>query len=1693
MSKNRVISPIAIDLGAKYTGAFFAHYEEGSTLDKINPQGKVYQLDKDKHTYLMQSRTARRHQKRGYDRRQMAKRLLKLIWEQELKLPPWDENKDIQQTISFLMNRRGFSYLAEQYDPDALRDMPVGAKERICDALRLEESKDELNLDEKLIEWAREGEGKVGDMYNRIRSKTNSFMDVKGEIGRIEKLCRYCEPPSGGNTNRGSKKPYNVPRTLLAKWKQNDIQGLPDSSGEWIDIAAYLDEHGQQAKDTLLGSLNSRGYLNALKNDRKKLEKSEWGFNPTKFELEQLEKDENDEKQSTKTHLQHFAYALHMTLEELKSGGRHRSRYFDEIENVLKHKGHAPKYLKNFCDRLVIKKEFKPLDADSFKNLIGHISNLELKPLRKYFNSKEHKKADRWLLHDDGKKEHKNKDFTTIYTRWIRSEWRVGDKNTDKLQGKDYDYKELRKALNPKPEKQEPNKLGFNLKDGKTVTDFMLETKPDWTIPPYQDNNNRKPPRCQSLLLNVKFLDNNYPDWQKWLDSLRNLSPVKAYLGQDGAPDAKDYEASLRELTSGKNKNYFDNQSTGDKKKDSGRRSIKELNARVLQFILDRVKAEDPLNLNEIYSHVKKIRQNGGTEAKGNENVLSDLKKAITESKLPNMLKKEDPKGSDVFANKSFLHFVCAYYKQRQRAKDGRIFIHPKYRKVHGRGYEDTGHYDDEKSLLTYCNHKPRQKRYQMLGDIAYLLQVSPDDLRAYVQGYRGDKIAEKVINWLEGIDKLKANCDRASKEQKDRRGRLAQDIQRIYGLIRHRRREGDKRSDTRILQNSRVDDPDKLHKFCKRAKNLCNALVVDLNRHDDYEPVAAVFMLAQLNNIVFKNRQGYASTCAVCGADNAQRMRMVNSRRSSDEIAHAQRIPAISTRVIDGAVKRMARIVGNAMAEDKWQLVKSALKQGSKVRVPIIIESNQFEFEPSREELVKNMRISRRKGKPLERGGDKKIYDSRVARIQDGNEKGICPYLGCKIGDQGQIDHILPRASSYGTINDEANLIYASIEGNQRKQNEKYSLDHLDAEYKRSIFSGRTSAQEIEEWIVSQIGDGDGEDFSFGTYKSFINLELEQQKAFRHALFLDEDNELRKKVIRAISNRNRAFVNGTQRYFAEVLANKLHKMAKDINCERELSFDYFEVSANGMDGTYILRKQYEIYCPAIKKYEKEEKQPQKPYSHLLDAQLAFVIAADAHRNEGGLRLCLGDKDYKEPYKDANTGKVRGILTSILIGDGFYRLQELARKKPSDNFSSHRSYTRDTFYAVRYLPILLRKENGLVVARAGFDWQNSLEIKKKDEKNILSLTRLFNNVSEELRSYEYESLEDFLTRLETLSYFSNQLETKGYCCLIINRFALHKQWIESHNLKAGRPFDGSESKKFVYEKLGYKTEKKIIKEPEDIDACLGDEEKFTVTVNNNKVIIPVKKEWQRLKREWDKSERADFKLFLKKYFASAKKPSGQKTNKDSDQRRYPHQKVRKDFSLPVITQQGMFLIKRGSWNGSSIFQIQNDSDSRSMDNKPNVPVRRKDGAIGKRLAKWVESENIVKLSKDGKCEEGDAIEPTQWWKVQKSDEVAFPDGIEGIWYQVDNNTAPTIAVKLSGPAKSAAFLNDPLCQHGYREKRNSKKEITMSKEEVVDEVFQKQIKLLEKGDIFRYKGGKIISSKAFKKAFSTSIKVEQPE
>ena len=1546
--QKKTISPVSIDLGAKKTGVYFAHYEEGSSLDKIDKEGKVYILEKDNYTLLMTNRTAKRHQRRGFDRRQMVKRLFKLIWENYFKLN-WDKN--IQQTTSFILNRRGFSFLTEEYNEEILSQFPEEVYELLPSELKIKKDENgKYDFASNLTEWTNEGRSKLSSMFEIINKRPNDLKKRRVFIAKTKMLKAYCD-----DRKREKKitKKFNLSNWILKEWKEKwKIKGLENvqSNKRDVGLADYLQKSDVSTVEKILDSLPD------FSKEDKALKKCPWHFDVAKFTFENSDfnlPEETDVKKQLdwkRIHLQHLTFALKKCSDELESGARHRSEYFDEIKKVLENENHTHLYLKSFCEKLN-SKGYPGLDSNKLVHLIGHLSNLELKPLRKYFNDENHKKNDYW---DENR-------LNKIFSHWIINEWSINpDKDKHKSHDGDYSYKKLKEK--------------WNTHEGGVI-EFWMKTDINCTIPPYQNHNNRRPPKCQSLIFNPEFLYVHYPKWVDWLSELRKLSTVKKYLD--------DFEKNLKELKSGKKKSYFWNETSGKLQTDSGRRTNNNLKARILQFIFDRVKVNDPLKLNEIYGHGKKYRQSQSSE-KEKIDARNKLEKTIKESALPNKFKEHiGYQSDDLFKESSFLHLVCKYYKKRQRAKKGRLFIHPKYRYVKNCGYQNTGRFDDENCLLTYCNHKPRQKRYQILADLASLFQISSKKLELFVEDKHGKTIDEKLFNWLNGIARLKACCERAAKEQKERRGHLKSDIQHI-------------------LSKSNVKDAGSLYRFCERAKNLYNDNFVqnlyensqkgqnDLNKN----PSKIIYWLAQMNNIVFKKRSGNAKTCAVCSEDNAQRMQIAESGK---EATKAQRLPAISTRLIDGAVMRMARIVGSAIANDKWKKIEDDLKSERFVCVPIITELNRFDFEPNLKEI---------KGKKI--GGNTSDWDKQDSNGKDKNERirkaslDICPYTGKRLGGNGDKDHIIPRSSKFGVLNDEANLIWTSTEGNMAKKNQEFSLKNLNPNYKVKQFK-TDDDKKIEKKIIEEIGDGQGERFKFGPYRGFINLTSEQQKFFRHALFL-KDNDLRKKVIKAINHLNQTLVNGTQRYFAEVLANNLYKKAMRIKKENFLSFDYFGVDVMSNisgKGIYDLRKEYESVDEKLKEYEKKNGVSQEDYSHLIDAQLAFSIVADAHKKEGSLKLEINDSHYLWPI-DKNTGEIlqenkKYIFNEIKLLPEKMKSCQLKRHKTDKDFFTHKTLFNSNARSWHFLKLIeIKSNNKNIYINGHLDLETLKSCLKKEDWEIAIRDKYgYRNPEKKTKKYysygkilKQKKINDIINLYkidEGKQYFghkrknSQELKLGGQVfTVLISQIDKTKvaKFLCDHFNTLTDPIKWENKNIDIYkqlEKLWYFTKSKTI-DRDMIDSDISDKIK---NLETGGFLNPsLLKSWKILDGKWEKHKKEKgedkFSDFLKDSFLK--------------NQRKDHEKVRKSFHCQEKTLgQGFMLIKRKSWNKQSIYQCQSEENGHAGVGLYSQKTVK--GKISDRLNPYYVSERIVLLKKLNKVKEyltkeGNSIDEEKYYPLK---------------------------------------------------------------------------------------------------------------
>lgn len=1089
---------------------------------------------------------------------------------------------------------------------------------------------------------------------------------------------------------------------------------------------------------------------------------------------------------------------------------------------------------------------------------------------------------------------------------------------------------------------------------------FWLNTDPKLTIPPYQSMTNRHPPKCQSLVLNEKYLDEHYPDWEDWLEQLE----TDDY-----------YTKKLSQLKNGKGNRDLINESA--------------IQLRQLQFILDTTKASDPYKLNEIWSIHHKLQQltNSSQESEeGTKQWKDKRKKVINDSTLHETLKQD----LDFNKKGSFAHFINKYYKTRKDARDGRYFIH-----------QTSKNKWLENKLLSICTHKPRQKKYQLSEDLAAILTIDTAELKKITQSNQAEAIEEWFKNNISGF---KSTCETAAKAQKDHRGMLGQKIYYVQKQAKNGERKKLNKENKELL---------KLVENCeKHAGTLAGKIWSNLSADEQQkraEKFNSVFSFAQIHNIIFKDRNGFSNTCPVCSVDNAFRC-----IQGENDHAKASRLPALSIRLIDGLVMRICDATSRQIAKTCWNDIKDDLNNGKQITIPLILEQNRFEFEPN---------LAKLKGKKSKSKNDNsdEQYTEKENRIKEAAQ-GLCAYSGSKLGNNEEYDHIIPQASKYGTLNDEANLIYVSNPANQGKKDQQYFLSKLNNDYKKKIFA-TSSDKEIKTYIYHHLeGKGETEKtitedtdyFCFGRYLSFINLNPEQRTAFRHALFLDNDDKLKQRVIRALQNRNRTIVNGTQRYMAQCIADKLYKIAKTYKQEKQLKFDYFEYSA---EKTQYLRERYAKQDPSIKKLTK-----QPLYSHLIDAQMAFLLATDAHKNNGSMGIQFLEAETVEEGIDEETGEIllNKFYKCSAIAKKDFSITTLNRKKSVTGVRLHRAFHTPNFYAVNYVPLFFGKKNNdtKVLVKAGFSWENSKEIEKRkiaNESNILNILQFAKNI--DIAQWETQPK----TLIELHARFNKKQQQGDYAVFYIS---FDKEKIQKHLVKHFSNQDIATGKKWsdavvLLDSLSYSTKKETITEYKDIVTTLNKQDNFKIATLN--IEIPAKLEWQNLSSEWQKSklEEKEFSNFLKEHFLK------QNTQQNT------HKKVRKVFSLPVIDSGGHFLQKRNAWNGNTIYQIISDSDSRKDGNKFSRHVISHDGTLKEKINKPFVSKNIFKLKATkelittGSYTE---INPNKWIAIENENN--FPSKVTKIEYCIDNVSRPQIRIDLADNPLSAEdieeILNNPL-------------------------------------------------------------------
>jgi len=521
------VSPVAIDLGAKHTGVFLAHYPSGTDPAEGGRSGHLITAPDGGKQWSQQGRTAKRHQRRGYKRAKLAKRLLRVILTELFKLNlqhPMAPNQTAGQWFDGLLNNRGYTYLADEINKELLAQSGVTIVH---------------------LRWPKE-----------FPEQDNLF---------------------------------------------NRLQFLSDK----LDVAKRL----------ISEFLSSREFFKA----------------PAVQELMAEHFPEKEEVKRQQEIYSEARDAIDRLVKAEQEGHRRRQDYLDNIRADIYNHPELSALLNGTS-----------LTADTFANLIGHISNLQLRPLRRYFNDPSMSAKDRW---DEER-------MAKYFWNYIES-WRTQEEKD----------KATRKALLARRH--------------ESILKVWLETHPALSVPPFEDQDNRRPPRCQSLLLDPARLDAALPNWKT---ITRKLLAADPGLDEEleNRPAAQGWPMEMP-------------------KSHPWRGDDNQL-AHILQRALDRSRERDPYCLRLLAS----IRGESEIVSQSAQNGRAEIDRHI---------------GTQHTGD--FVKFASAYYAEARDARDG------------------SWDHEDTQGLLRRCDlHPPRKskQRERLIGAIIGCELLDAGPLRDYLK-----------------------------------------------------------------------------------------------------------------------------------------------------------------------------------------------------------------------------------------------------------------------------------------------------------------------------------------------------------------------------------------------------------------------------------------------------------------------------------------------------------------------------------------------------------------------------------------------------------------------------------------------------------------------------------------------------------------------------------------------------------------------------------------------------------------------------------------------------------------------------------------------------------------------------------------------------------------------------------------------
>lgn len=826
---------------------------------------------------------------------------------------------------------------------------------------------------------------------------------------------------------------------------------------------------------------------------------------------------------------------------------------------------------------------------------------------------------------------------------------------------------------------------------------------------------------------------------------------------------------------------------------------------------------------------------------------------------------------------KLFLSFANAYYLEIKRAKDG-LWL------------------QSSDSLLERADiHPPKMNK--VINIVVGNILSSDSDV--------GDKFINKIWDKM----KVKGNSSVRSicKSLEDLRKKNQGIFNTNYNKAKYRLKQQE--------ENKKLKIEPELKDYVNAVNNVMlvsNFIAKELGLNTiALERIQNAFSLAQLYTIIETERAGFTSTSIAVHKENYWRM------TANKGNAICCRLPSDSIRPFDGVLRK-------SLDRQAWELAKqivanvkeNAKFNGGIINIAIAIEQNKFAFSANLDAI--------KKGRNLDKVDTENPNESNWT---DKNERikkaslGICPYTGATLGDSdGEIDHIIPRASTkkqLGTIfNNEANLIYVSQVGNQKKKNQNYFLKdlnkfYLEKKFKTSDIKVITST--IEETVSSLKKKG-----ILGYWELLNDFERD---CVRHALFLDFSNEARVEVENTLKSLYSSKVNGSQGWFVRQIVEKVQNNLKEWCKTTNNKLDFRAVKIKTDDAGQFRTSLGENYPEMVKN------KPQPVLSHAVDAMCVFAAA------------CAQDDFVAFTQADARFSDCANISE---IHDLFPTESELIRVKArdlsdKDDFGS-RPIFKEGILAEHFLPLIYchkkvyigytlpNKDEKSVSNTSRKKYPTSLQV----TGNAVDLLNILNPYIEETLALEKPVATYHIAKSKAFELFTKVAQKQANADEILAATVISSisYVTSSKDVKSVLTTDANQTK--VCSVADLKLDKRLKENNYVVKLDVGS--KATSFKCSGKIELPLAHDWERVlnnegivkaatSKELEELDNAIDKLWTQ----GAKRA---------------HKAVRRVHSLPIIPTTGaLFRIKRTSIHGDDVYQL-SDSNLTAVgfqkDNNGNV-------------------------------------------------------------------------------------------------------------------------------------------------------------